>query len=123
MKLRFNEWDLGGKFIFIASGIALISLFFNWLDIGIATENGFAQGGVFFFLCFIYPLVQVLRDKPLNKLVGYILALLAVIFTAMFVNSKTVDFFGETVRGAGAGPYLFMVACGLLTFGIFRRRL
>lgn len=123
MKFRFKEWDLGGKFIFIASCLAVTSLFFNWLDIKIAAENGFAQGGVFFLICFIYPLVQVLREKPLNKLIGYICALLAVIFTVMYVNSKTVDFFGQTIRGAGAGPYLFMVACGMLTFGIFRRRL
>ena len=28
---------------------------FKWLDIGVAAQNGFLQGGVFFIVCFIYP--------------------------------------------------------------------
>jgi len=122
MKLRFMEWDLGGKIIFIATCLALASFFFNWLDIGIAAENGFLQGGVFFIVCYIYPFVKVVRGKRMNKIIAYSFALLAVLFTIMYVSSKTIEFFGETIRGAAAGPYLFMAACGLLTFGIFKRK-
>ncbi|GAB6928488.1 hypothetical protein JCM10914A_24710 [Paenibacillus sp. JCM 10914] len=122
MKFRFMKWDLGSKFIFIATCLAIVSFFFKWLDIGVAAENGFLQGGAFFIVCFIYPLLQVVREKKLNKIIAFACALAAVIFTTLYVNSKTIDFFGETIRGAAAGPYLFMVACGLLTFGIFKRK-
>lgn len=82
----------------------------------------FLQGGVFFIVCFIYPFLKVIREKKMNKLIAYIFALVAIFLTMTYVSSKTVDFFGQTIRGAAAGPYLFLVSCGLLSFGIFRRR-
>ncbi|ANA80671.1 hypothetical protein PVOR_05153 [Paenibacillus vortex V453] len=122
MKFRFKLWDLGSKLIFIATCLALASFFFKWLDIGVAAENGFLQGGAFFIVCFIYPFLKVVREKKMNKIIAYAFALAAIILTMMYVSSKTVDFFGQTIRGAAAGPYLFMVSCGLLSFGIFKRK-
>lgn len=122
MKIRFIQWDLGSKLIFIATCLAIASFFFKWLDIGVAAENGFLQGGVFFIVCFIYPFIKVVREKKMSKLIAYVFALVAIILTMMYISSKTVDFFGQTIRGAAAGPYLFLAACGLLSFGIFRRK-
>lgn len=122
MKFRFMQWDLGSKLIFIATCLAIASFFFKWLDIGVAAENGFLQGGVFFIVCFIYPFIKVVREKKMSKLIAYVFALVAIILTMMYISSKTVDFFGQTIRGAAAGPYLFLAACGLLSFGIFRRK-
>lgn len=122
MKFRFMQWDLGSKLIFIATCLAIASFFFKWLDIGVAAQNGFLQGGVFFIVCFIYPFIKVVREKKMSKLIAYFFALVAIILTMMYVSSKTVDFFGQTIRGAAAGPYLFLAACGLLSFGIFRRQ-
>lgn len=122
MKFRFMQWDLGSKLIFIATCIAVASFFFKWLDIGVAAENGFLQGGVFFIVCFLYPLIKVVREKKMSKLIAYAFALGAIVMTMMYISSKTVDFFGQTIRGAAAGPYLFLAACGLLSLGIFKRK-
>lgn len=69
------------------------SLFlFKWLDIGVAAENGFMQGGVLFIVCFIYPFLKVVREKKMNKLIAYAFALVAIFLTMMYVSSKTIDF-------------------------------
>ncbi|WP_243896011.1 hypothetical protein [Paenibacillus sp. F411] len=119
--MNFQKWDIGGKLIFIAACAAFVSLFFDWVDIGFASQNGFGQGAVFFFLLFLYPLIVVIREQRLNKLLGYILAAVGVIFSIIYISSKSVDFLGSSVNAAGSGPYVFIVACILLAVGIFKR--
>lgn len=112
---------MGGKMIFIASCAAFISFFFKWVDIGFASENGFGQGAVFFILLFLYPFLVVIREKRMNKMLGYIMPVIGVVFGIIYVLSKRVDFFGSTINAASGGPYLFMAACGLLALGIYKR--
>lgn len=120
MKINFASWDLGGKTIFIASCAAVISLFFNWVEIGFLSENGFGQEAYLFLICFLYPFIRLLQNKPLNKLGGYVCAAAGIICGIAYINWKSVDFFGTTVNAAGSGPYVFIVASVLLAFGVFK---
>lgn len=119
--MNFQKWDAGGKMIFIASCAALISFFFKWMDIGFISENGFGQGAVFFILLFVYPFLTVMREKRMNKLLGYLMAVVGIVLGLIYIFSKTTDFLGTTINVASSGPYLFMASCGLLALGIFKR--
>ncbi|NBG89590.1 hypothetical protein [Isachenkonia alkalipeptolytica] len=120
MKVRFNQWNIGGKIIFIATGLAVLSLFMSWVDLGIITASGFQQDGYLLLLLYIYPVYKLLKDRPMKKVVGAILSMLAVISAIGFMLSKSVDFYGTTVNGAGAGLYLFVIASILLTVGVIK---
>lgn len=120
--MNFKKWDMGSKMIVIATCAAIISFFFKWVDAGYVSQNGFSQGAVFFILLFLYPLWIVLREKRMNKVVGNLMAIVAIILTMIYVMSKTVNVLGSTFNAASSGPYLFMAACGLLILGIHKRR-
>lgn len=87
------------------------------------SQNGFSQGVVFFILLFVYPCVTVIREKRMNKKLGYVMAILGVVLGMSYIFSKTVDFLGSTINVASGGPYLFMAACGLLALGVRKRRI
>ncbi|WP_245640052.1 hypothetical protein [Paenibacillus dakarensis] len=120
--MNFQKWDMGSKMIFIASCAAFISFFFKWVDVGFLSQNGFSQGAVFFILVFLYPFLMVVREKRMNKKLGYVMAILGVILGIVYISSKTVDFVGSTINMASGGPYLFMAACGLLALGVYKRK-
>ena len=120
MKIKFNEWNIGGKLIFVSTIIAIISLFMSWVDLGIASVSGFQQDGYLFLILYIYPVYKLLKGTRLNKVIGVICSALAVILGIVFLSSKSVDFFGSTVNAAGTGLYLFIVASIVLTIGIIK---
>jgi len=120
MKFNFSKWDLGGKFIFISTCLALISFFMKWVDVGFLSENGFGQGTVLYILLFIYPLVKVMQERPLGKKMSYLCAVIGIILGIIYISSKSVDFFGTTINAASTGPYVFMVSCLLLAFGTYK---
>jgi hypothetical protein len=121
MKFNFSSWDLGGKLIFISTCLAFISFFFKWVEFAFFSENGFAQGAVFFILVFIYPLLMVLLEKPLNKIAGYICGGLGVLLGLIYIFSKSADFFGQSINAASTGPYVFIISSLILIFGVKKR--
>lgn len=120
MKFNFSNWDLGGKIIFISTCLAFLSFFFKWVDIGFVSQTGFGQDTFWFILLFIYPVVKVLQEKPVNKVAGYICAAVGVLFGIMYISWKSVDLFGTTINAASTGVYVFIVACVLLAFGTYK---
>ncbi len=82
MKTDFGQWNKGGKMIFIATCLAILSLFMTWVDIGFARASGFQQDGYIFLVFFIYPVYKLLREKPMNKVIG----LLSSIFSIGFIH-------------------------------------
>ena len=120
MKFNFTRWSLGGKLIFIASCLAVFSLFLKWVDFGILSVSGFQQDGYLFLVLFLYPLYALFTEKPLNKTLGLISAGLAVILGIYFAFSKTVEIFGSTVNGTGSGLYLFIIASLILIAGVIK---
>jgi hypothetical protein len=119
MKFNFSRWDLGGKLIFISTCLAFISFFFKWVEFAFFSENGFAQGAVFFILVFIYPLLMVLQEKPLNKIAGYICGVLGVLLGVFYIFSKSDNLFG--INAASTGPYVFIISSLILIYGVKKR--
>ncbi len=120
MKINFSQWNVGGKMIFIATGLAVLSLFMSWVDLGFVSASGFQQDGYLFLIFYIYPVYKLLRDRPMKRVLGLLSSMLAVVTAIAFLLSKSVDVFGTTVNGAGAGLYLFVIASVLLTVGVFK---
>ncbi len=120
MKINFRDWNLGGKLIFISTILAILSLFMSWVDAGIIRASGFQQQGYLFLILYIYPVIKLLQGTKMNKLIGIICSILAVIGSIAFLSSKSVDIFGTTVNAAGAGLYLFIIASILLTIGVLQ---
>lgn len=120
MEIKFKEWNIGGKLIFISTILAILSLFMSWVDLGIASMSGFQQDGYLFLILYIYPLYKLLKSARLNKIIGAICGVLAVVLSIAFLSSKSVDFFGSTVNAAGTGLYIFIIASIMLTAGIIK---
>ena len=120
MKVKFNEWDLGGKLIFISSILAVISLFMPWADLGIFSVSGFQQDGYLFLVLFIYPFYRVMKNQSINKIIGLISSGLAFIISLMFLFSKSVDMFGSTINAGGIGLYLFVITTIGLIVGVIK---
>lgn len=120
MRFNFGAWDIGGKSIFIAACLAIISLFFTWVDIGFYAENGFEQQAFIFLACFIYPIIRLLQDKSINRIGGYICAIAGIVCGIAYISSKSAEMFGVQIQAAGTGPYVFIVASVILGFGVFR---
>lgn len=120
MNIKFKEWNFGGKLIFISTILAIISLFMNWVDAGILRISGFQQQGYLLLIFYIYPVYKLLKGTKLNKVLGLICSVLAVISSIAFLSSKSVDFFGTTVNAGGVGLYLFIIASILLTIGTIK---
>ncbi|MEO4053002.1 hypothetical protein [Solibacillus sp. CAU 1738] len=111
--------SLPKKIILGASILAVISLFFAWIDIGFASASGFQQQGYIFLIFFIYPVYCIIKNIHINKIGGLLSAGLAILAILAFMKSKSGDFFGETINVAGTGMYVFLIASVLLAVGVF----
>ncbi|MGG4496574.1 hypothetical protein [Brevibacillus reuszeri] len=118
--MEFKRLDGGSKMIFIATILAIVSLFFNWIDAGIVALSGFQQQGYLLLILFIYPFMQVIKLKPVNKVIGLVCSILSIISILIFIMSKTVEIFGTTINVASTGMYLYLVASVLLLIGVIR---
>ncbi|MGM0472006.1 MAG: hypothetical protein ACQEQI_06985 [Bacillota bacterium] len=120
LSIDFNNWKLGGKFIFISGCAAVMSLFMKWVDIGLASQTGWQQQGYLFLLLFIYPVYKLLQGKEINKVLGVLLSGLSVVMTLFYISSKSQEIFGEQINVASNGVYLFLVASLGLLFGVLK---
>ena len=120
MKINWNEWDQGGKIIFASSCLAIVSMIMPWVDIGIASSNGFSQGGFLLLGFYIYPNLKLLNDQKLNKKTGMILGIISVVISLAWVVSNTTDFMGNTINVSGLGLVLFVASSIALTTGIMK---
>ncbi len=120
MTIKFKEWNLGGKLIFISTVIAILSLFMNWVDAGIVRLSGFQQQGYLFLILYIYPVYKLLKGDELGKVSGLLCGILAIISGIAYLGSKSIDFFGTTVNAGGTGIYIFIIASVILTIGVVK---
>ncbi|CAM3643990.1 hypothetical protein [Marinicrinis lubricantis] len=119
--MDLKKLDMGGKLILASIVVAIISMFFTWVEF-IISENGFQQDAYLFLIAFIYPAIQVLRGGKVNKAGGFICAILAVILGIWYISDKSADIFGESINAAAQGPYVFIVAGILLAIGVWKQR-
>ncbi|MFY3790471.1 hypothetical protein ACOQFO_01935 [Ureibacillus sp. MALMAid1270] len=110
------NWALSKKVIVGSFVLAIISLFLKWVDLGFLSVNGFQQQGWLFLLIFIYPLICVFQGKAINKVGGYVLALIGIVGMILFIMSKTDDLFG--VNFASTGMYVMLISFVGLAVGV-----
>lgn len=144
-----KPWDIGGKVIVLAAGMAVFSLFLRWVDWGVAhlSETGLEVKGYIFLVFWVYPLYLVLKRRYMNRLVGFSCSLLSFVFPIMYtflflepiiskpINSDPIipldlprfpDLHGPIPifdrLGFGFGLWLYLLASLLLAFGIYKYR-
>ena len=118
MKIDWNNWDAGGKIIFVSSCVAALSLLLPWVDIGLVSRNGISQGAAFLVFFYAYPLINLLRSQSINKWLGTSLGVLSVLITISYISSKTLKLFGDAANVSGIGSHLFLIASITLIIGI-----
>lgn len=109
--------NLGQLFIIGSALVAVFSLFLSWSKWQIA-KNGFESQAYLFLIIFIYPIVMVVRNKIPKKKYGYLLALLGALFGITYMLMNTIPIEGVAVKAYGYGPYIFMISCLILGYGI-----
>ena len=115
-----NQLNLGGKFIFISTVLAVISLFLPWADLGFVSASGFQQDAYLFLLLFAYPVYKALKKSAMNRVLAFISSGLALIVSIIYLVNMQGDMMGVAVNTAGAGLYLFILCCLALLFGVYK---
>lgn len=120
MKIDWSNWNSGGKIIFSSASAAAISFILPWVDIGLATRNGITQGTILLGLLFVYPVLKLLKNQDMSKWIGMTCAVLSVLFTLIYISSKTIDLFGRSVNASSFGSHLFLIASIALIVGVVK---
>lgn len=115
----FNEYNNGEKVVLASTIVAILSMFFKWVDIGFLSENGFQQQGFLFLVLYIFPVYKILSNKNLKGSITIILGVIASILGFIYVVSKDISVMGESFNAAGSGIYIFILASiGLVVGGV-----
>lgn len=120
MLLRFGNWNMGGKIIFIASCAAIASMFMNWYDNGIVSQSGLTQLAFVFLGFWIYPLLMLFKNKQMSRIGGLVCSIGSAVLTIVFIKYTTIDLFSKKVYVSGTGAYLFLLASIALTIGVIK---
>ena len=120
LKVDWNNWGLGSRIIFASSCVAIVSMLFNWVNVGFIAENGFSQQTVIFLGLWVDPALFLLQGKKIDKNIGLGCAAGSFLVTAFYINSKTVVLLGNSVNAAGLGAWIFLLASAALGYGVFQ---
>tara|TARA_B100000035_G_C20699216_1_gene421889 strand:+ start:178 stop:570 length:393 start_codon:yes stop_codon:yes gene_type:complete len=120
MSINWKKWNFGRKLMFISSVLALFSLFLPWIDIGIASRNGFSTLGFILLIFYIYPIMNLLKDKEIIKIRGYISSILAVIAGIGWVMSNQATFMGKSINTSGSGLVIFIISSIILVIAVWK---
>ena len=118
--MEFPVLNVGGIIIIISSICALISTFIPWVDIGIASQNGFSQGTFPLLGCFAYPVIMIIYNRPISWLWGSLCGLIPIPILIWYIYSKSehLEFMDKTVNCSGNGPIVFMISSIALVVGV-----
>ena len=120
MTFDWKNWNIGAKIIFITACISTLSMLMKWVDIGIASQTGLSQGAFLFLGLYVYPVLMIFKNKSISRFFGLICAIVAVVCVLGYINSKSIELFGETANAAATGAYLFLLASIGLIVGIVK---
>ena len=117
-KKMWEEWNLGGKIIFVSACISTISMFMTWVDVGLASQSGLSQGAFLMLGLYVYPMMMLFKNNNINKLYGRICSGGAVLFVIIYISSKTISMFGKSVNVSSTGAYIFLLASIAFIIGV-----
>lgn len=120
MTFSWSNLNIGGKIIIISTLIAIISIFMPWVDTTLSTSSGWQQLAFVLLVFYIYPMFQVITNKPLSLIWGSASSISAAVAAVAFMEWKTIPFEGVDLCFAGQGTYLFFVASVLLFAGVLK---
>ncbi len=121
VKETLDNWNVGGKLIFIATVVAVLSMFMKWVALGHLSASGFQKQGYLFLVFYLYPVIQLFRNKPINKIIGIILAVMALVAGIGFMLIETnVELLGQTINVASTGLYVYIISTILLIIGVYK---
>ena len=118
MEFDFQHWSTGGKVVFIASCVAVVSLLLPWIDVGIATRAGLTQVSILLLGFYVYPMLMLLQKQPIHKGAGIACGALAIVGTLWWILHYRADVFGQTIDASGIGSKIFLLASIALTVGV-----
>ena len=113
----------GGKMIIASSGMAVASMFMDWAQFLFVRKSGTSLGVVLLLLFWLYPLLSVVRGKPLHRSWGIgfgVASIVAAVAFLLHASNKQIAFFHANVVGNGA--WLFLGASILYFLGIILYR-
>lgn len=105
-----NKFELTADkfFIFLGGIIAIVAIFFPWIDLFFMSANGFQIKGYLALIAFIYPTYVALKQKKINKKIPMILIAIEVLI--LFIITSSGD--------ALAGVYWMIIALVVLSIGV-----
>lgn len=118
LKFAWAKWSVGGKVIFVSACVGVMAMFVDWVDVGIASANGFSQGAFLLIGIFIYPVLVVFRRKPMHPLGGLLCGAAGIVCAVSYILSKNIEVFDRSVNAAAGGPYIFLLSCAALIVGV-----
>lgn len=120
MAFSWSNTNVGGKIILISSIIALISIFMPWVDMVIKTSSGWQQLAFVLLALYVYPVLQVLKNKSISLIWGSAVSILAAVAAVAFMQYKTILVEKIDLCFAGQGTYLFFVTSVFLFIGVLK---
>ncbi len=120
MDFNWEGWNSGGKVIFVAGCVAIVSMLMNWVDVGFLSQSGLSQGSFLFLGLWVYPLLMLFKNQPIERVWGLTCSILSVFFTFVYISSKSANLFGNTINAAGTGAWIFLFASIALIVGVIK---
>ena len=122
MKFDWKNWNIGGKVIFVAACVATASMLMKWVDVGFVSQSGLSQGAFLYLGLWVYPVLMLFKNKSIHRVWGVVCSSASVVSTLIYISSKSVEIFDETVNAAATGAYLFLFASIGLIVGTIKYR-
>ena len=119
-KLDWKNWNDGGKAIFVAGCVAIVSMLMPWVDVGLAQQTGLQQGAYIFLSFWIYPILMLLKNGPINLIGGITCSIVSTICALGYLQSKSIQILGKSINAAAIGAYLFFFASMVLIAGVVK---
>ena len=117
-KKMWATWGLGNQIIFVAGCVSVFSMLLSWVDVGIASQNGFSQGAFLLLGFYVYPLMQLFKNKDINKLWGRVCSIGTLICSLVYISSNTITMFDQSVNVSSTGAYIFLLASIAFIVGV-----
>jgi len=110
MKFDWDNWNTGGRIIFVAACAATLSMFMNWVDVGITTRIGISQGVFAYLGLWIYPVLMLFNNRPISLSWGLLCAILSFIVTVYYIAIRSKELLGGTYNFSAIGAWVFLCA-------------